>query len=457
MDKIKVLFLAADPSDAVRLRLGQELRDIREKLQLSKQRDVFLLDSRESVRPGDITQAIHDVAPQIVHFSGHGTSAGELCFEDLLGKSQPVPPDALANLFELVAEQVSCVVLNACYSEAQAKAIAKHIPFVIGMNQSIGDKAAITFAVGFYKALGAGRVFEDAYKFALVEMQLEGSSENLTPVLYGSKTKDVFAPVERTQTTSKLQTSLPSSKSSASSNNFFLENIGKVILAHSSQIITVEEAIHRFDVSPIIKRFGTWVVTTYGVEGLSAYYPIEIERVYEEDWLDHMRGKTWTNMVDFEEALSYAQDLIQIKQNFSISGNPLKVFLCHSIEDKSVVMQLYYRLIAYGMEIWLDEENLLPGQDRKYEIARAVRESDVVLVCLSRTSVNETGFVQEEIKYALDVTDEKPEGTTLLIPARLEECLIPKRLREKQWVDLFQKQGFERLIKSLQVYVTQQR
>lgn len=68
MNKVKILFLAADPSDATRLRLGQELRDIREKLQLSKQRDSFALDSRESVRPGDITQAIHDVAPQIVHF-----------------------------------------------------------------------------------------------------------------------------------------------------------------------------------------------------------------------------------------------------------------------------------------------------------------------------------------------------------------------------------------------------
>jgi hypothetical protein len=190
MDKVKILFLAADPSDAARLRLGQELRDIRERLQLSKQRDRFLLESRESVRPGDITQSIHDVAPQIVHFSGHGTSTGELCFENILGKTQPIQPDALATLFELVAEQVSCVILNVCYSEAQAQAIAKHIPFVIGMNQPIGDNAAITFAVGFYKALGAGRSFEKAYRFAQVEMQLEGISENLTPVLYVKERKN---------------------------------------------------------------------------------------------------------------------------------------------------------------------------------------------------------------------------------------------------------------------------
>jgi len=184
MDKVKILFLTSDPSDSARLRLGQELRDIRENLQLSKQRDKFLLESRESVRPKDITQAIFDIEPHIVHFSGHGMSAGELCFEDILGKTQPVQPNALANLFELVAKQVGCVILNACYSEIQAKAIVKHIPFVVGMNQAIGDRAAITFASGFYKALGAGRSFEDAYKFARVEIQLEGISEDLTPVLH---------------------------------------------------------------------------------------------------------------------------------------------------------------------------------------------------------------------------------------------------------------------------------
>ena len=181
---IKILFLASDPTDSNRLRLGQELRDVREKLQLAKQRDIFYLESRESVRPRDISQAIFDVDPQIVHFSGHGTSSGELCFEDLSGKLQLVRPDALASLFELVAKQVKCVILNACYSAAQAEAIANHIPFVIGMNKAIGDEAAIAFAVGFYKALGAGRSFEEAYKFGCVELKLEGIAEDLTPVLH---------------------------------------------------------------------------------------------------------------------------------------------------------------------------------------------------------------------------------------------------------------------------------
>ncbi|MBD2364988.1 CHAT domain-containing protein [Anabaena minutissima FACHB-250] len=187
MDKIRILFLSSDPSDAGRLRLGQELREIREKLQLSKQRDTFQLESREAVRPGDITQAIFDVDPQIVHFSGHGMSTGELCFENITGTVQPVAPSALSSLFKLVSKQVKCVVLNACHSESQAKAIVDHIPCVIGMNQAIGDSAAIAFSVGFYRALGSGRSVEDSYKFACVEIELEGISEHLTPVFYSKE------------------------------------------------------------------------------------------------------------------------------------------------------------------------------------------------------------------------------------------------------------------------------
>lgn len=186
-NSITILFLASDPSDASRLRLGQELRDIQQRLQLARQREKFVLEQRMSVRPTDISQAILNVEPHIVHFSGHGTNTGELCFEDELGKIQPVTPDALAALFALVNEQVNCVVLNACYSETQAKAIAEHIRFVIGMNQAIGDKAAIAFAVGFYTALGANRSIEKAYKFGCVQIQLQGIPEHLTPVLYEKK------------------------------------------------------------------------------------------------------------------------------------------------------------------------------------------------------------------------------------------------------------------------------
>ncbi len=191
---VKILFLAADPSDASRLRLGQELRDIKDRLRIAKVPEKYQLEQRESVRVGDITQAIFDVEPHIIHFSGHGTSKGELCFENEVGTVQPVPPDALAKMFKLL-EQVNCVVLNACYSKIQAKAIARYIPFVIGMNNVIGDQAAIAFAVGFYTALVANRSIEDAYEFGRVEIALQSIPEHLKPVLFVKK--NLYFPLKK--------------------------------------------------------------------------------------------------------------------------------------------------------------------------------------------------------------------------------------------------------------------
>lgn len=181
--EISVLFVAAAPTDLSRLRIGEEFREIQEKLRLARFRDRFDLHQQTSVRPADISQALLDIRPEIVHFSGHGKATGTLCFENQLGETHPIQPDALAALFEQFANQVKCVVLNACYSEIQAKAIAEHIDYVIGMNQAVGDKAAIAFAIGFYQALGAGRTIEDAYKLGCVQIRLQGIPEHLTPIL----------------------------------------------------------------------------------------------------------------------------------------------------------------------------------------------------------------------------------------------------------------------------------
>lgn len=180
---ITILFLAAEPTDASRLRLGQELRDIQERLQMAKGREGFSLKQRMSVRPIDISQSILDENPQIVHFAGHGTGAGELCFENELGEAAPVSAAALGSLFELVSKSVICVLMNACYSAVQASAIAEHIQYVIGMDKAIGDRAALSFATGFYQALGAGRAVEEAYRFGCVQIKLQGIREDLTPVL----------------------------------------------------------------------------------------------------------------------------------------------------------------------------------------------------------------------------------------------------------------------------------
>lgn len=103
----------------------------------------------------------------------------------------------------------------------------------------------------------------------------------------------------------------------------------------------------------------------------------------------------------------------------------LRVFLCHSSDDKGIARTLYKRMSADWLDPWFDEEKLLPGQDWKHEISSAVRNSDIVLVCLSRSSVTKAGYVQQEIRYALDKAAEQPPGTIFLIPFRLEDCEVP--------------------------------
>jgi hypothetical protein len=141
------------------------------------------------VRPRDIQRALLDKPPQIVHFTGRGSGADGIVFEDDAGNDVLVDGAALAGLFELFKEQICCVVLNGCYSEVQAQAIAHHIEYVVGIREEISDQSAIAFAVGFYDALGAGRPVDFAHKLGCKAIQMQGFADHLAPVLLRQKLK----------------------------------------------------------------------------------------------------------------------------------------------------------------------------------------------------------------------------------------------------------------------------
>jgi len=129
----------------------------------------------------------------------------------------------------------------------------------------------------------------------------------------------------------------------------------------------------------------------------------------------------------------------------------LRVFLCHSSNDKKEVVNLYNRLCSNtNIDPWLDTMKLLPGQDWEFEIKKAIQNSDVVIVCLSKTSISKEGFVQKEIINALNVAEEKPEGTIFIIPLKLDECQIPQRLKRWEWVNYFESNGYNKLMHALQ-------
>ncbi len=125
------------------------------------------------------------------------------------------------------------------------------------------------------------------------------------------------------------------------------------------------------------------------------------------------------------------------------------VFLCHSSDDKILVRRLDGRLRRDGIRTWLDERDLIAGQQWEDAIRQAVRDADVVLVCLSRGSVTKSGYVQKEIRIVLDEADEQPDAAIFLIPVRLEECDVPERLRRWHWVDLYRRGGYNRVLAAL--------
>ena len=178
-----ILILAANPTNTSRLRLDEEVREITAALKRAKNRSGFEIVTGWATRVEDLHRALLEYQPTIVHFSGHGDGSNGLALENNFGQVQLVSTEPLARLFGLFQDTIECVLLNACYSQAQAEAIHQHIDYVVGMNQAIGDVAAIKFATGFYDALGAGRLIEECFEVGCTLLDLLLIPEDSTPVL----------------------------------------------------------------------------------------------------------------------------------------------------------------------------------------------------------------------------------------------------------------------------------
>lgn len=190
-----ILFLAANPAGQTQLALDEECREIHEKIRASEFRDALSVSTRWAVRPDDLLQSLNELRPHIVHFSGHGSTSHELLLQDADRRPRPVSLPALRRLFATMRDNIRVVMLNACYSRAQAEAITSVIDCAIGMNVAIGDQAAIRFAASFYRALGFGRSVQDAFDQGVTSLMLEGIAEEHTPELMvreGVRAEEVF-------------------------------------------------------------------------------------------------------------------------------------------------------------------------------------------------------------------------------------------------------------------------
>lgn len=179
MPKKRILILAANPKASPYLDLPSEVEKIKEALERAHLDDKFEIIDRACVTPEKLSWTVLKVKPDIVHFCGHGYGDEGLLLEGATDQGQLVSTKALSGLFELFADKVECVLLNACYAEVQADVIKQHIKYVVGMSEAIGDKAAIKFSVGFYDALYDGQDYEFAFKYACNRICLDGIDQAL--------------------------------------------------------------------------------------------------------------------------------------------------------------------------------------------------------------------------------------------------------------------------------------
>jgi hypothetical protein len=171
---VRVLFLAANPADGARLALGEEARAIEAQIRASEHRDVLHFETRWAVRIEDLLFAINERAPTILHFSGHGASDG-LWLQGESDAPEPVSGQDLADALRAAPPVPRLVLLNACYSEAQARALVEVVDCAVGVPALITDRTARLFAAQFYSALGFGKSVQKAFDQASVLLRVKGA------------------------------------------------------------------------------------------------------------------------------------------------------------------------------------------------------------------------------------------------------------------------------------------
>jgi hypothetical protein len=131
------------------------------------------------------------------------------------------------------------------------------------------------------------------------------------------------------------------------------------------------------------------------------------------------------------------------------------IFLSYAREDGEQVAELYQQLTDAGFAPWMDTKDILPGQNWKYHTNKALKQSDLVIVCLSVVSVVKRSEIQKEIRIALDRLNEKLDSDIYIIPVRLDDCDVPESLSHIQWIDINADDGWDKLLTAIRSSLNQ--
>lgn len=180
---MRILFVAAGPSNEARLQLDAEHRDIRSRIRASTGRDEVSLEQVLAARSTDLIDELNRHRPNILHLAGHGGPTG-IALEDESGRAADVSTYELTRLVAVADPSLQLVVLNTCESAGQASALVEHVDAAVGMTRSIGDTAARELAAQLYSSLAEGVALGRAFEQARLQVALAGLPEHQTPQLF---------------------------------------------------------------------------------------------------------------------------------------------------------------------------------------------------------------------------------------------------------------------------------
>jgi hypothetical protein len=171
-EKIRILFLSANPWTTSRILVDEEEREIFEKLQEGPYRDSFELHKHSAIRSIDLQRLLMMYEPHIVHFSGHASKTQKIILGGTRGRGKEVDRQGLVEVFALYKNHVRLVLLNACFTRTQARSLSGVIDYTVGTGKGLGDKGGVAFAGAFYRALGFGKSVKEAFASAKAELGL---------------------------------------------------------------------------------------------------------------------------------------------------------------------------------------------------------------------------------------------------------------------------------------------
>jgi hypothetical protein len=171
-EKIRILFLSANPWTTGRILVDEEAREIFERIQEGPHRDRFELHKHTATRAIDLQRLLLLHKPHIVHFSGHASKKHKLILGGAPGRGKTIDQQGLVEVLALYNHHLRLVLLNACFTKTQARSLAAVIDYSVGTGRGIGDKGSVAFAGAFYRALGFGKSIREAFESAKAELVL---------------------------------------------------------------------------------------------------------------------------------------------------------------------------------------------------------------------------------------------------------------------------------------------